>query len=238
MTDEIFYMLGVIAVGFAVNYTLRALPFILFSGKDRQVPKWIDRLSGILSPVIIAGLIVYSYWTLSIGPEKAPAWKTIWPYLAGALTIGLQLWRRNALVSIVAGTALYMLIVNCCGCASRGTLQLDAQHPAVSVTTVGIKFGEELVKPEEAPEILEDYDVPKSRTIHILLEPEVKDLKPARYLMACLARAGYECPVLVTKQHGESYATGVKKEAKLKPKTRGGQSATSPRKIRYKKANE
>lgn len=234
MTDEILYMLGVIAVGFAVNYTLRALPFILFSGRDREVPKWIDRLGGVLSPVIIAGLIVYSYWTLAIGPEKAPAWKTVWPYLAGALTVALHLWRRNALVSIIAGTVLYMVVVNCCGCTSRGTLQLDAQHPAVAVTTTGVKFGDDYVNPEQVPEILEDYDVPKTRTIHILLEPEVTDLRPARYLMACLARAGYDCPVLVTRQHGESYSTG-RKTVKSRPTKAAG---SAPGKIRYKKANE
>ena len=107
MASEIIYMLGVIAVGFAVNYALRALPFLLFGGRDRAIPAWIDRLSGFISPVIIAGLIVYSY--------SGAAWRTAWPYLAGVVTIALQVWKRNSLVSIVAGTAVYMLLLNCCG---------------------------------------------------------------------------------------------------------------------------
>lgn len=107
MASEIIYMLGVIAVGFAVNYALRALPFLLFGGRDRAIPAWIDRLSGFISPVIIAGLIVYSY--------SGAAWWTAWPYLAGVVTIALQVWKRNPLVSIVAGTAVYMLLLNCCG---------------------------------------------------------------------------------------------------------------------------
>ena len=211
MTSRLLYLLVVVAAGWAVTFALRSLPFVLFAGKDRELPGWVEKLGDIVSPVIIGGLIIYSYSGLE--------WRTAWPYLAGVLTVGLQLWRRNALVSIIAGTVLYMTLVSCCGCKTRGTLELDAQHPAVSVTTVGVKFGEELVKPEEVPEILEDYDVPKDRTIHILLEPEVKDLKPARYLMACLARAGYESPVLVTKRHGESYSTGRKPKVLKKKKT-------------------
>ncbi len=100
MTDEIIYMLCVVGACFAVNYGLRALPFLLFAGRDRALPQWVERLGNFLSPVIIAMLVAYSYSSLE--------WKTAWPYLAGAATVGLQLWKRNPLASIVAGTALYM----------------------------------------------------------------------------------------------------------------------------------
>ena len=113
MKTEVLYMLGVIAVGFAVNYALRALPFLVFGGRDRAIPAWIDRLSGFISPVIIAGLIVYSY--------SGSAWWTPWPYLAGVVTIALQVWRRNPLVSIVTGTAVYMLLINCCSAGNVWT---------------------------------------------------------------------------------------------------------------------
>ena len=36
---DVVYMLGVVVVGFAVNYALRALPFILFAGRDRELPR-------------------------------------------------------------------------------------------------------------------------------------------------------------------------------------------------------
>ena len=121
MGDEIVYMLGVVAVGFAVNYALRALPFLLFGGRDRAIPAWIDRLSGFISPVIIAGLIVYSY--------SGSAWRTPWPYLAGVVTIALQVWKRNPLVSIVAGTAVYMLLVNCCSAAEANAWTEDWKTP-------------------------------------------------------------------------------------------------------------
>ena len=56
----------------------------------------------IVSPVVIAGLIAYSYCGLE--------WRAAAPYLAGALTVALQLWRRNPLLSILAGTAMYMAL--------------------------------------------------------------------------------------------------------------------------------
>jgi len=227
MGDEIFYMLGVIGVGFLVNYTLRALPFLLFSGRDRALPGWVEKLGGVLSPIIIAGLIVYAY--------SGSAWRTPWPYLAGAVTVALQVWRKNPLVSIVAGTALYMVLLNCCGCASQRALELDAQNPAVRVTAQGFLFDDRSVRPEEVAQTLLDYDVPRDRVIHILLDPDVKDLRPARLLMAHLRKAGYTRPVLVTKRHAESYSTG-------KPKKKAAEAAAQPAKtkqpVRYKKADE
>lgn len=223
---DVLYMLGVVAVGFAVNYALRALPFVLFAGRDRELPRWVERFGAFVSPVIIAGLIVYSYSGL--------AWQTVYPYLAGAIVVGLQVWKRNPLASIVAGTVVYMCLLNC-GCASHRTLELDAKHPAVRVSVRGVLFGDQYVRPDEVPEILEDYDVPHERVIHILLDPDVKDLRPARTVMGYLSKAGYTRPVLVTKRHAESENLGKRKpKGAVVPKT-----AAQPRKvIRYKKAHE
>ena len=225
---DVVYMLGVVAVGFAVNYALRALPFILFAGRDRELPRWVERFGAFVSPVIIAGLIVYSYSGLE--------WKTVYPYLAGAIVIGLQVWKRNPLVSIVAGTILYMAFLNC-GCTTHRSLELDARHPAVRVSTRGVLFGDGLVRPQEVPEILEDYDVPHDRTIHIQLDPDVKDLRPARTLMGLLARAGYTRPVLVTKRHAESVNIGKKKPQSMSA-GRASSAVSEKKVIRYKGANE
>lgn len=227
MGNEILYMTGVVAVGFLVNYSLRALPFLLFAGRDRALPSWVDRFGKLLSPVIIGGLIVYSYSGLE--------WRTAWPYLAGALTVALHLWKRNALASIVAGTVLYMALVNC-GCSTRRTLELDARHPAVRMTASGCYFGDEPVRPEEVPEILHDYDVPHDRVIHILLDKDVKDLRPARTVMGYLGRAGYTRPVLVTERHAEAVSLGKKKPTPVKTSSAPRKSA--PKQIRYKKAAE
>lgn len=225
MGNEIAYMLGVVTVGFAVNYALRALPFLLFAGRSRELPPWVERFGNVVSPVIIGGLIVYSYSGLQ--------WKTAWPYLAGALTVGLQVWRRNPLASIVAGTALYMVLVNCCGCASCPPVVLDAKNPSIRMTNAGLYCGDEHVMVEELADILEANDIPKTRTVHILLDPEVKDLSGAKFVMAYLAKKGYTRPVLVTKQHGESYSTGKKPQ-----KSFVAPAPKQERKIRYKKATE
>lgn len=225
MSERVMYLLMVVIVGWAVTFGLRALPFMLFAGRDRGLPKWLEKASAFVSPVIIACLIVYSYSGLE--------WRTVWPYLAGVLTVGLQVWKRNPLMSILAGTALYMTLLANCGCASTpDKIEFNAQHPAISVSQVGVKFGDQLVDPEDVPGILEDYDVPKTRTIHIQLDPELKDLTLARTVMGYLARGGYTRPVLVTRRHGESFATGKKpSRAQAKP-------VSTKKTIRYKKANE
>ena len=131
-----------------------------------------------------------------------------------------------------------LLLLGCValGCTTRRTLELDARHPAVSVSTLGVKFGDELVKPEEVAEILEDYDVPHDRVIHIQLEPDVRDLMPARTLMGYLSRAGYTRPVLVTHQHAESANLGKQKKTVT---TTSSAAKQAPRRIiRYKGANE
>ncbi len=84
-------------------------------------------------------------------------------------------------------------------------LNLDSDNPAVSVSMLGVKFGDRLVEPAEVPEILKDYGIPRNRVIHIQLDPSVRDLRQARFLMWCLAKAGYTRSVLVTKRHAESF---------------------------------
>jgi len=229
MEREIIYMLGVIAVGFAVNYALRALPFLLFAGKSRELPRWVERFGNLISPVIIAALVVYSYSGLE--------WKTAWPYLAGALTVGLQLWRRNALASIVAGTVAYMLLLNV-GCVSLPEVGVDANDPSVMVKGDGVYFDETRVEMAEVAPILERAEIPHTRTIHILLDEGVTDLRPARMLMGSLARAGYTRPVLVTKRHAESSTISAEEAARRRAARQSPVRAPQTKKIRYKGANE
>ena len=240
MKGEIAYMLGIVAVGFVVNYALRALPFLLFAGRDREVPKWISRFGDLVSPVIIAALIFYSYSGLQ--------WKTAWPYLAGALVVGLQVWRRNALLSIVVGTVAYMCLLSA-GCTTGPKeIVLDAARPSIRYSVNGFLVGDRFVDPNRIPRMLEDFEVPHDRVIHILVDEDAeRDLKPARSFMGLLAHHGYRRSVLVSKKKAESH---VKSESGPEPghgrggmappppssPTRGPQSAR--RQIRYKGAND
>ena len=67
-------------------------------------------------------------------------------------------------------------------------------------------FGYRKVHAKEVPEILKDYSVPRNRTIHIRVHHSVRSLSEARFLMGCLAKAGYTRPILVTERKGQSVA--------------------------------
>lgn len=200
MKSEILYMLGIVAVGFLVNYALRALPFVIFAGRGRELPRWISRFGDLVSPVVIAALVVYSFSGLE--------WKGAWPYVAGALVVALQLWRRNALLSIVAGTVVYMCLLNM-GCVSGPTeIGLDAARPSIRYSVNGFLVGNRFVDPRRVPKMLEDFEVPHDRVIHILIDEDAeRDLKPARAFMGLLAHHGYRRSVLVTKKRTDSHVT-------------------------------
>lgn len=224
MTERVLYLLAVVGIGWAVTIGLRSVPFLLFAGKDRELPRGVEKFGAIVSPIIIFGLIVYSYSGLE--------WRTPWPYLAGLLTIALQLVVRNSLASILAGTILYMCILNS-GCASQRIISLDADSPSVSVSTHGVKIGKNLVSPAEVVEVLQDNDIPYDRVIHIRLEPDVVDLSEARNLMGFLCACGYKRPVLVKERHSESFNV-IKKEKAPTPPARRLSQPEAPKRIRYK----
>lgn len=139
-------------------------------------------------------------------------------------SLGIRLARMAKLCCACA-------VLAACGCSTtRSTIELDARNPSIRQTTHGTMLGNVLISPEEVPEYLSDFDVPHDRTIHILLDEDVRDLRPARMLMAHLARAGYTRPVLVTKRHAAAnIVTKNKKPKTAKPLQRKQQ----PRKIRY-----
>lgn len=224
MTARIFYLLGVVLVGWAVTVGLRALPFLLFARRKGAIPKSVTTFGTIASPVIIAGLIVYSYAGL--------AWTTPWPYLAGVLTVSLHLLMKNPLVSILAGTILYMCLLSG-GCSSVKTVELDAREPSIVYSDFGISLDDQPVTAIEILEFLKDNDIPTDRVIHIRMKEGTRDLRGARTLMGILAKGGYTRPVLVTERKSESYNTGktVKKSAETR-------SSSPARRVKYKKAKD
>ena len=119
MAEDVLHAAGIVAVAWAVTFGLRSLPFLVFAGRGRDVPPSVERFGSVVSPVVIAGLVVYSYSALE--------WRTAWPYVSGALVVALQLWRRNALLSIVAGTALYMFLLSAGSASDGGGAVLDAE---------------------------------------------------------------------------------------------------------------
>ena len=83
----------------------RAFPFLIFRGKE--VPPVVTYLGKVLPMAIMATLVIYCIKGISF--SAAAGWA---PYLiACAFTAALHLWRRSALLSIVGGTACYMILV-------------------------------------------------------------------------------------------------------------------------------
>ncbi len=95
-------MVAVIAL---VTAALRFLPFLVFG--NRKTPAFITYLGRVLPYAIMGMLVIYclrgiSFLSSSFGiPEL----------LACAVVVLLHFWRRNTLVSIVGGTAVYMLLI-------------------------------------------------------------------------------------------------------------------------------
>lgn len=95
--------IGLCALGTVLT---RFVPFLIF-GENRRTPAFIQYLGKVLPGAIFAMLVIYclknvSFRTYSYGlPEL----------IAIAVTAGLHLWKRQMLLSIAGGTAVYMLLI-------------------------------------------------------------------------------------------------------------------------------
>lgn len=89
-----------------VTIGLRALPFLIF--REKKAPAFIEFLGKYLPFAIMGMLVVYclkgiSFVQMPFGiPEM----------IAVAVVVGLHVWKRNTLLSIVSGTACYMILIH------------------------------------------------------------------------------------------------------------------------------
>lgn len=100
------WMAAMVAVMAGVTMLLRFLPFLVFGG-GRKTPAYIAYLSSILPYAIMGMLVVYCLRNVSLitAPYGIPE------LVASAVVIGLHLWKKNTLLSIAAGTVVYMFLV-------------------------------------------------------------------------------------------------------------------------------
>jgi len=99
------YVLGAIAAMAAVTILCRAAPFLFFM--RHRPPGIVDYLQVYIPPMIMTVLVLGSFKSVSFA-----AWPHGIPELSAALMVaGLHLWKRNTLLSIFAGTGLYMLLI-------------------------------------------------------------------------------------------------------------------------------
>ena len=104
MTDIHALLMVVIMAG--ITFILRYLPFAVFPA-DKKTPAVITYLSNALPCAIMGMLVVYclkdvSFVSGSFGIPEA---------IGCAAVALLHIWKRNTLLSIGAGTVLYMLLV-------------------------------------------------------------------------------------------------------------------------------
>ena len=90
----------------AVTAALRFLPFFLLGGR-RRTPAFVSYLGRVLPYAIMGMLVVYCLKDVSItgGSHGIPEAISI------ALVAGLHLWKKNTLLSMVAGTLCYMVLI-------------------------------------------------------------------------------------------------------------------------------
>lgn len=87
-----------------VTVLTRFLPFLVFR---KNTPKYISYLGRVLPSAIIGMLVIYCLKdvTLLAHPFGIPEG------IAVACVVGVQIWKRNSLLSILSGTAIYMLLI-------------------------------------------------------------------------------------------------------------------------------
>ena len=83
---------------------LRFLPFLVFG---KNTPKYITYLGKVLPQATIGFLVIYCLKDVSFtsGSHGLPE------VVAGVVVVGIQAWKRNAVLSILLGTVVYMFLI-------------------------------------------------------------------------------------------------------------------------------
>ena len=100
------YLIAAVAVSAAVTWGLRALPCTALA------PLRASAAVGYLSARMPLGvMVILLAYTLRKLPLADPV-RALPDILALAITLGLHLWRRNAVLSILGGTASYVALAS------------------------------------------------------------------------------------------------------------------------------
>ena len=102
-TAQMILTVGAVVLG---PMATRFLPFLLFPA-SKPTPRYVQYLGRVLPYALMGLLLIYC-----LKEVRVTAWPYGIPELIGlAVTAALQLWRKNMLLSIAAGTVLYMALV-------------------------------------------------------------------------------------------------------------------------------
>lgn len=104
MTD--YRTWGIVAVIAVITAAIRFLPFVIWNG-SKQTPNIINKLGNVLPFAVIGMLVVYCLKEVDITTASGFV-----PSLCACLIVAvLYVWKRNTLISIIAGTVCYMILV-------------------------------------------------------------------------------------------------------------------------------
>ena len=100
------HAVGVVVVASIVTMLIRFFPFAVLGGNKKR-PAVIDYLADVLPYAIMGMLVVYCLKNVSLitAPHGLPE------LIACVLVVLLHLWKRNTLLSIIAGTVAYMFLI-------------------------------------------------------------------------------------------------------------------------------
>ena len=96
-----------IAVCSCIVYLERSLPWLAFGKKT--MPSKIKKLSDLLPPALMAILVVYSLKSLTIADFHSASAMII----ASIFTALIHIYKKNQILSVFLGTAVYMILLNC-----------------------------------------------------------------------------------------------------------------------------
>ena len=103
-TPQRIITIAVIVMGTVLT---RAIAFIAFPS-GRKTPAYVRYLGRVLPAAALGMLVIYCLKDVNLlaGTHGIPELVSL------AVVAGLHLWRKNMFLSIAAGTACYMLLVN------------------------------------------------------------------------------------------------------------------------------
>lgn len=98
-------LIGVMSL---VTSVLRFLPFLIFR---KKTPPYITYLGHVLPSAIIGMLVIYCLKDVNLTavPFGFPE------LLAVGCVVGMQVWKRNSILSTLTGTAAYMALIRLIG---------------------------------------------------------------------------------------------------------------------------
>lgn len=106
MTMTTMQMALTIGVCVVATVATRFLPYALFPG-NRPIPAYVQYLGKVLGPAVFGLLVVYCLRNVNLlawphGIPEAAALAVVWASF---------MWRRSMMLSMAAGTAVYMVLV-------------------------------------------------------------------------------------------------------------------------------